>query len=90
MKTSFNINDEVWVELTRAGIDRWDKHWAGLAREGSNVVGVPSVIWNANNEGKYTRFQFWELMNIFGESMWHGNPNLPFKGNTIYFKKPRR
>ena len=30
------------------------------------------------DKNRYTLFQLWELMNIFGSYMYHGNLKLPF------------
>lgn len=65
-----NINDKVRVKLTDAG--RWMLQNHDL-----------KAYYRPEADG-YTEFHIWELMNIFGSKMYHGNPNLPFETTMIY------
>ena len=78
-----NVNDNVWVKLTPVGEKMWTAAWRYM-----NTNGVPKAIRESYTEkdGR-VRFQFHELMHIFGEAMWNGNSELPFKDNKLWFEK---
>lgn len=62
-----NINDTVRVKLTDTGR-------AMLVEQDMRAYKLPEA------DG-YTEFHLWELMQVFGSAMFHGNPNLPFETN---------
>lgn len=79
----FNVNDYVEVKLTDAGLKILEaQHNAllnNLTPEGRETIG-DFKIPETNEEG-YTRFQFWQLMQAFGNYMYMGNTNIPFETN---------
>ena len=66
MPAQFNLNDDVKVKLTDHGRDLLAKK--RLTRQ--------------PDEAGYTKFQLWELMNIFGEHFYNGC-SIPFEFNRI-------
>lgn len=70
---NFNANDSVKVRLTDEGKKILAKHYGGS---------IP--YWYTEiYEGKdgWWKFQFHDLANIFGESLYMGNMKLPFEMN---------
>ncbi len=70
-----NINEEIKVELTDHG---WNVY-----REFYEKLGVSAPL--PKRTAGYQVFQLWSFMNIFGDEMWNGNPNIVLKDNTIRF-----
>lgn len=80
MDKMFNINDCVKVKLTDEGInilrEQYNSMLKQLTSEQKKAMGsfkLPEV-----DEEGYTKFQFWDLMNHFGQYMYNGNINPPF------------
>jgi hypothetical protein len=65
----FNINDDVKVRLTPYGLKVHAAHWAPYHSESA-----PYCPPKIDSEG-YSKFQLWDLMAIFGPSMYMGNHN---------------
>ena len=68
-----NLNATVSVRLTAGGL-------AALRRDVESI-GMPHLIQQPRADGTY-RFQLWELMRVFGGSLWMGC-EIPFEGNEI-------
>ena len=67
----FNTNHNVKVKLKPKGMEILAEKWGGT---------IPNWFHKHYDEGEgYYRFQLHELMLIFGEEMYNGNMNLPFK-----------
>ena len=73
---NINLNRYVKVKLTDygLGIHKYTKLYDPQTYR-------PPII----DEQGYTKFQLWDLMNIFGDVMYLGNPNVPFEGNEIIY-----
>lgn len=67
----FNLNDDVKVRLTD---------------HGRNVLAKGQLTRQPDADG-YTKFQLWELMNIFGAYLVNGC-SIPFDANSILFAPP--
>lgn len=78
----FNINDDVKVRLTKDGLVQLKKWYADL-----NIL---KYYKDADiDRNGYSTFQFWDLMNKFGDEMYNGNPKQMFVNNKIVLiKKP--
>ena len=70
-----NINTDIWVKLTEEG------NKIILMKEVNNF-GKPMPIKRETKNG-YTRFQLWEVMNLFGEELYHGNNKLPIETDIM-------
>ena len=79
-----NFNDEVWVRLTKEGQSVL-RDWC---REHRTRFKMVKFGRSKDSAGKvWTKFQLWEMMNIFGARMYHGGPNM-FKDNILRFSAP--
>jgi hypothetical protein len=67
MPAQFNLNDDVKVKLTDHGRD---------------LLAKKRRLTRQPDEAGYTKFQLWELMNIFGEHFYNGC-SIPFEFNRI-------
>jgi hypothetical protein len=68
----FNVNQPVRVKLTEFGKKTYAEHF-------TNDTGMK---WNHDNVvGKDGRIELplWELMQVFGKTMYHGMTELPFE-----------
>jgi hypothetical protein len=73
-----NINDEVWVKLTKAGKETYKKHF-GQSR-------LKPLPLKETLDG-WSKFQMWELMNYFGNECYNGS--LPqFEKGILRFTPP--
>ena len=66
-----NLNAQVVVVLTPYGKQVLNKYYRDLH----------STCQAMDKE----RFTLWELMQIFGPVLFHGNPQIPFEGNVFHF-----
>ena len=74
------MNEVVKAKLTRYGVSRYKQHWSDVYA----VAGSPRRIeTKETDENGYTEFLLWELMNIFGDTMYMGNTNQAFEKNEI-------
>lgn len=73
---AINFNDQILVKLKPAGLEMLTKYYGGT---------VPNYI-DTDDRG-YTKFHMWNLMEIFGAKMYHGNPDLPFEMRAIIEKE---
>lgn len=64
-----NINDTVKVKLTPYGLELYRKYWLPYCKFGCTPT--------KQDINGYTEFQLWDLMNIFGSSLYLGC-KLPF------------
>lgn len=78
MVNSVNTNAYCYVVLTEFGNKILDRE-----RQFYLANGVPYQEPLSTAHG--LRFQLWELMQIFGPAMVHGNPDVPFVANEIKF-----
>lgn len=72
----YNLNKTVYVKLNNVGKDIYKNYIQNL---NSNFSVEPEV-----DENGYTKFQFWDLIHIYGEYIGLGQPT-PFDDNCIYF-----
>lgn len=80
-----NINDCVWVRLTKEGERRWAEEWQHI-----NSGGVPEAIRKSQTEKDgFVKFQLWELMHIFGGAI-HMGITSPFVDNEVQFQWERK
>lgn len=77
----FNLNHEVWVKLTEAGLHQWKAHYDPYTPKAD----LEYYRAKANNEG-YTSFQMHVLMSIFGENIGL-TQDLPFSTNILIHEK---
>jgi len=70
-----NMNVKVYVKLTDKGHSILRDHYKNL-----------SFIPEPNKYDGYSEFQLWELMSIFGNSLYNGC-DIPFQNNEIVFVK---
>lgn len=66
-----NINDRVRVKLTP---------------HGKIIMAMNEYSVDKPDADGWLELPLWELMWVFGQCMFHGNPNLPFEGNEIELK----
>jgi hypothetical protein len=71
---SINVNEYVQVELTTEGLARYIRHFQNL---GLKKVPLDNLL------GSTLKVQLWELMNIFGDEMYNGNPRVMFRENKV-------
>ena len=72
-----NINDDVWVKLTAAGVE------AHKAHDASHGLSTPTTETTRG----WTRFVMWEFMHVFGPHCYNGGPQM-FYGNIVRFAPP--
>lgn len=79
-----DLNQTVEVELTLTGLGIYLKHLATLRMN-------PELYYNSLDrlvDNNYRlKTQVWDLFNIFGESIYLGMPETPFKGNQILLQQ---
>lgn len=61
--TEININDSVWVRVTPVGEHIYRQHWLALRMD--------PLPLRRDADG-WTKFQLWELANVFGAAMYNG------------------
>ncbi len=74
---NINLNEYVKVKLTKYGELMYDNYMSSKKYP---------ISLRFDEQG-YSKFQLWDLMNIFGSVMYLGNPNVPFEGNEIVYDK---
>lgn len=74
----YNLNKTIYVKLNDVGKDIYKNYIQNL---NSNLSIEPEV-----DENGYTKFQLWDLIHIFSESIGLGL-QTPFDKNCIYFKE---
>jgi hypothetical protein len=74
-----NLNDTVKVKLTEYGWGIWERAWM--------VLGLAPPKKKIDEDG-FTAFQLWDLMHVFGATMWIGNTNIAFEKNSIFLEEP--
>jgi len=86
MEYAININEEVWVHLTPAGVEvfRADIEKYPLP-EGLTTEQVISIH---DAGGGWSKFRLYELMSIFGHKLRNGAVDRMFGSNTIFFTPP--
>lgn len=77
MKYKFNINHHIQVKLTDVGREILKKYL-----EEYNFIEIPSC-YREDDEG-YISPQLWDFMNIFGEHLYNGAPQI-IENNEIIF-----
>lgn len=77
---NININDNVKVKLTTAGINELSRQREDFVRAFPHVK-LGDLIKNTDSDG-YTKFQLHDLMNKFGHLMSDGS-ELPFHPNIL-------
>lgn len=85
----FNVNDYVKIKLTDAGIAILKSRHDDILKPYVGEFKTPQV-----DENGYTQMQMWEVMQVFGNYMYNGNPNIPFETNIAiseeYLKDPEK
>lgn len=66
-QVTFNLNMNIGVMLTEHGVRRY-----------TESEGVAPNVYDG-----ITYIVGWKLFDIFGDMIWHGNPNLPFSMNVV-------
>jgi hypothetical protein len=75
MSPRINLNDFVWVKLTEAGEKTFTRFFTATKKS------------LERNSSGWCRFQFWELLKIFGPTHnIHTDPQ--FVDNTVYLTEP--
>jgi len=81
---NINLNEYVKVKLTDYGEQI---HYGNYIAKGVSFCMKHKYRPPLIDEQGYSKFQLWDLMNIFGSVMYLGNPNVPFEGNEIVYDK---
>lgn len=81
-----NLNEFVWVKLTPAGRQQYEKQFSSLPEK---MKGTVKTTPEVDRHG-FSQFSLWNLMNIFGEKLFNGSrpDEHPFEGNMIWLSKP--
>jgi hypothetical protein len=74
---SFNINDYVYVRLNDTGRKIYGDYWAKYSCEP-----IPLI----EEDNGYSKWQLWDLMNVFGEHIFNGC-RMPFDCNILIQEK---
>lgn len=82
-----NINDNVWVQLTKEGIAVHNEHYEEIAKYSNGLVKAKNYKPVITIYG-YTKYQLWELAHIFGGVLYNGSVISPFKKNIIHYSDP--
>lgn len=83
---SINLNDQVKVTLTEYGKEIIKNYYNVLLKH-MPQEDIDRSINKAIENGK---FSLWDLMNIFGQYTYIGNPRIPFENNVIEIVKPEK
>lgn len=79
----FNINDCVKIKLTETGIAILKNRHDSILKAYADNPEVLKTLGEFKNpevdENGYTEMQMWEVMNLFGNYMYNGNPDMPFE-----------
>lgn len=78
-----NINDNVWVKITRKGEQVFDEYYRQY--EETLVKANVSLPRVERDPQGYTKMQLHEVMRIFGPHLYNGNPDLVIE--TEYLTK---
>jgi hypothetical protein len=79
VKRQFNINEYVWVQLTAKGQQVYKEYYLNLKLPAEYMPGPKE-----KDADGYSKFQMWDLMAIFGESVHMVNFNTePVFSTTI-------
>jgi hypothetical protein len=71
---TFNINNYVFVKLTPKGYAIHREHWLPFAGD--------KYMPPSRDSGGYTKFQLWDLMQVFGTSIYNGCV-MPFETEIV-------
>jgi hypothetical protein len=82
-----NINDVVWVKLTKDGKKVHNEHYAEVFKDSRVVVDLKEYKPKISILG-YTQYQLHEIAHIFGKVLYNGSMISPFKKNRIWFTNP--
>lgn len=79
----FNINGYVNIKLTEAGIEILKSRHNNMLKAYANNPEVLKRLGEFKtpevDENGYTQMQMWKVMQLFGNYMNDGNPNIPFE-----------
>lgn len=86
MDVKVNINEYVKVKLTELGISilKEKRNKQNKEFEALGLKGFGEYIPDLDEEG-YTKFQLWDLMRMFGDSLSNGT-EIPFETTVIMTK----
>jgi hypothetical protein len=82
VKIHINLNEKVKVKLNVTGRTRYTDY---LLEGGFNGPEIFSFL--KSGEDGYHTFQLYDLMQIFGKDLYHGN-TVPFENNEIILENP--
>lgn len=78
-----NLNETVWVKLTKLGEETFLDHYRSLLRDQD----IPYPLPTPNSDRGWTPLLMHELMSIFGSKLCIGFENQ-FEGSIIRFNPP--
>lgn len=81
-----NINDNVWVRLTKPAIAAYVEYYSAGGRQDGDAY-VERYVLGTRTKGGWTREQLWVLMAVLGPHTRNGGPQL-IEGNEILFTDP--
>ncbi len=86
-QSTFNINDNIYVKLTDKGFSHWQATYNEpyTGKFANNAQELEFFTKRADKDG-YVKFQMWEFMRYFGDTIHFGNPIL-FNTNILFDKK---
>lgn len=82
-----NINENVWVKLTKDGIKVHNDYYEKLCKSSNGSMEIKNYKPKVNSSG-YAEYQMWELMHIFGPVLFNGSIVSPFDQNFLYYTEP--
>lgn len=74
MNVELNLNDQVEVILTEAGARMLNEYYGKYDRWHD---------WHDVQEGKVYKTELWHLAHVFGEKLYNGTTQMPFKSNKL-------
>ena len=72
----WNLNDRIKVKLTGVGVKVHFDHFNAVNKISRKEIIKPEHCMPKIDEHGYTEYQLWDFMNIFGEHMHMGAPNV--------------
>ncbi len=79
-----NINDTIKIKLTNKGKEILLQKDCENSQFSPQLVNYYSSLVDSDG---YMELPLWEIMSVFGNQMYNGNPNIPFE-TTIEISQP--
>lgn len=76
MWLNLNINDTVRIKITQAGFKFLERQHKDLNSKYN--TNTPYKAPNVDKDG-HTEMPLWEVMQLFGDQMYNGNPDIPYE-----------